>query len=183
MVYLWSLLPTVLAVSNLALCRASSWHFTDATVSVQGKGAGVGGGFKEKSAHATEPMFSANTFTRFVEHKPLSAPVTLGASDSLKVVLTIQDGKMAKRPHQAFLLLKDTDAGLDISYPFSVKESGKAKVELVCHLLVLVKYLLTISRPRKTCLLNFSSPRNQSKHIWCSGLLGPRTGTTTASFP
>jgi oligosaccharyltransferase complex subunit delta (ribophorin II) len=66
-----------------------------------------------------------------VEHKPLSTPVTLGASDSLKVVLTVQDGKTAKRPHQAFLLLRDTDTGLDVSYPFSVKESGKAKVDLV----------------------------------------------------
>ena len=27
---------------------ASTWGFTDATVSVQGKGTGVGGGFKEK---------------------------------------------------------------------------------------------------------------------------------------
>ncbi|OAX82127.1 hypothetical protein ACJ72_03522 [Emergomyces africanus] len=36
----------------------------------------------------------------------------------------------AKRPHQAFLLLKELDTGLDLSYPLSVKESGKARVEL-----------------------------------------------------
>lgn len=108
---LWSI---AFALSNAAICLASSWHFTDAVVSIQGKGAGVGGGFKEK----------------LVERKPLSKPISLEASDSLKIVLTLQDGKTAKRPHQAFLLLKDADTGLDISYPFSVKESGKAKIDL-----------------------------------------------------
>jgi len=37
----------------------------------------------------------------------------------------------AKRPHQAFLLLKDSSSNLDISYPLSVKDSGKAKIDLV----------------------------------------------------
>lgn len=68
---------------------------------------------------------------RLVEHKPLSKAVELGAADTLKIILTTQDGKTAKRPHQAFLLLKDVDTGLDISYPFTVKDSGKAKLELV----------------------------------------------------
>jgi oligosaccharyltransferase complex subunit delta (ribophorin II) len=76
-----------------------------------------------------------------VDRKPVAKPILLGASDSLKVLLTAQDGKTAKRPHQAFLLLKDTDTGLDISYPFSVKESGKAKVELVCYLAISVKHV------------------------------------------
>lgn len=68
-----------------------------------------------------------------MEHKPLAKPITLGASDSLKIILTTQDGNTARRPHQAFLLLKDPSTGLDISYPFSVKENGKAKVDLVRH--------------------------------------------------
>ena len=132
MVFFRGLLPIVFALSNAALCLASSWHFTDGTVSVQGKGAGIGGGYKEKSAYITQSAFPANHFSRLVERKSLSTPITLGASDFLKVVLTVQDGKTAKRPHQAFLLLKDTGSGLDISYPFSVKESGKAKIDLVC---------------------------------------------------
>lgn len=61
----------------------------------------------------------------------LPKPVHLGATDTLKVILTTQNGKQARRPHQAFLLLKDPATGLDISYPFSVKESGKAKVDVV----------------------------------------------------
>lgn len=55
----------------------------------------------------------------------------LGAGDTLKVILTTQEGKSAKRAHQAFLLLQDPVTNLDISYPFSVKDSGKAKVDLV----------------------------------------------------
>lgn len=47
---------TPLLSLSLLLCTAtlgtaaSSWGFDDATVSVQAKGAGVGGGLKEKSA-------------------------------------------------------------------------------------------------------------------------------------
>lgn len=141
MVYVRNLLPSVLALLSAASCLASSWHFSDAAVSVQAKGAGVGGGFKEKYAHINESVFPADPFSRLADHKPISKLITLGASDSLKVVLTAQDGKTAKRPHQAFLLLKDADTGLDVSYPFSVKESGKAKVDLVCHLVSSVEEL------------------------------------------
>jgi hypothetical protein len=59
--------------------------------------------------------------------------------------LTTQDGKSAKRPHQAFLLLQDPSKKLDVSYPFSVKESGKAKLELVGH--------RTMSERQKTSVL------------------------------
>ncbi|KAL2392072.1 hypothetical protein ABEF93_001253 [Exophiala dermatitidis] len=93
---------------------AAAWSFTDGSISVAAKGAGVGGGFKE-------------TLT---PSKPLTVPVKLGAADTLKVILTTQEGKSAKRPHQAFLLLQDSNKKLDVSYPFSVKESGKAKLEL-----------------------------------------------------
>ena len=68
---------------------------------------------------------------RLVEHKPLSKVVELGGADTLKIILTTREGKTAKRPHQAFLLLRDVDTGLDISYAFNVKDNGKAKVDLV----------------------------------------------------
>jgi oligosaccharyltransferase complex subunit delta (ribophorin II) len=137
MVPVQKLLLAFLALSNAAFCLASLWHFTDGVVSVQGKGAGVGASFKEKSATPAQLVSSTNTLSRLVEHQPLSVPITLGATDLMKIVLTVQEGKTAKRPHQAFLLLKDADTGLDISYPFGVKENGKAKVELVgpIHLL------------------------------------------------
>jgi hypothetical protein len=64
---------------------------------------------------------------------PLGKSVVLGASDSLKLLLTTIDGKTAKRPHQAFLTLTDPTTGLEESFVLDVKESGKGKVNLVCH--------------------------------------------------
>jgi oligosaccharyltransferase complex subunit delta (ribophorin II) len=55
----------------------------------------------------------------------------LGATDTLKLLLTTVDGKSAKRPHQAFLTLTDPTTGLEESFVLNVKESGKAKVDLV----------------------------------------------------
>ena len=66
--------------------------------------------------------------------KPLAKPVDFGPTDSLKIILTAQEGKSAKRPHQAFLLLRDAISNLDVSYPLSMKESGEAKVDLVGEL-------------------------------------------------
>ncbi|MCJ1225333.1 hypothetical protein MMC12_001982 [Toensbergia leucococca] len=82
---------------------------------------------------------------RLAERKALSQPVPLGSSDTLKVLLTAQENKKGKRPHQAFLLFKDSDSGLETSYPFSVKESGKGKIEITHKDLPL--QFLTSSRP------------------------------------
>jgi len=57
--------------------------------------------------------------------------VQLGAADTLKIILTTQEGNTAVRPHQTFLNLKDATTGLETSYAFSVKDNGKGKVELV----------------------------------------------------
>ncbi|KAF2132067.1 hypothetical protein P153DRAFT_429268 [Dothidotthia symphoricarpi CBS 119687] len=93
---------------------ASSWGFEDATVAISGKGAGVGGGSKQQLSSST----------------PLSKSVSLGATDSLKLLLTTVDGETAKRPHQAFLTLTEPTTGLEESFVFSIKESGKGKVDL-----------------------------------------------------
>ncbi|EAW10333.1 putative oligosaccharyltransferase subunit ribophorin II [Aspergillus clavatus NRRL 1] len=104
----------LLASAAIPTAAASSWGFTDATVSVQTKGAGVGTGLKE----------------RIPDNKPLSKPIALGSSDTLKVILTAEEGSSAKRAHQVFLLLEDPKTGLDISYPFTVKDNGKSRLEL-----------------------------------------------------
>lgn len=49
----------------------------------------------------------------------------------MKIILTTQEDKTAKRPHQAFLNIKHVDTQLETSYPLAVKETGKGKVELV----------------------------------------------------
>ena len=53
-------------------------------------------------------------------------------TDTLKIALTTQEGRSAKRPHQTYLSLFEPSSGLETSFPLSVKDSGKAKVELVC---------------------------------------------------
>jgi len=127
-----------LLVSVVPSAIAVSWGFRDATVSVQKKGAGVGAGVHEK----------------FLENKPLSQIIKLGEPYTLKVTLTTREGESPKKPHQAFLQLKDPDTGLDISYPFNVKDNGKAKLELsrtiypfssfVRHILSMLKLLLDL---------------------------------------
>ena len=44
------LLYSLVALLNASAIYAASWGFEDATLTVQGKGAGVGAGLKEKSA-------------------------------------------------------------------------------------------------------------------------------------
>ncbi|MCJ1453413.1 hypothetical protein MMC28_003760 [Mycoblastus sanguinarius] len=109
----WLLFPLLIISSGVLSTAASSWGFDDATVSVLNKKAGVGG-FKEKIA----------------VNKPLSTPVTLGTSDTLKILLTTKEDSKAKRPHQAFILVKDPKSNLETSFAFQVKENGKGKVEL-----------------------------------------------------
>ncbi|KAF3480883.1 uncharacterized protein GIQ15_06230 [Arthroderma uncinatum] len=104
----------LLALATPGLCASSGWGFADGTLSIQQKGAGIGGGQKQKLS----------------ENKPLAKPVTLNDAGTLKLLLTIQDDRAAMKPHQAFLMLKESETGLDISYPLSVKGNGKALVEL-----------------------------------------------------
>ncbi|KAL8807874.1 MAG: hypothetical protein Q9200_004501 [Gallowayella weberi] len=99
---------------NFSLVIAASWGFNDASISVHGKKVGVGGGVKEK----------------LIENKSLPEPISLGESDTLKIILTVNKDKKASRPHQAFLLLREPESNLDTSFPLTVKESGKGKVEL-----------------------------------------------------
>ena len=78
-------------------------------------------------------LYNANTLyvDRIPDNKPLASPVSLGSLDTLRVTLTTQEGRSATRAHQVFLLLKDPHTGLDISYPFSVKDNGKSRLDLV----------------------------------------------------
>ncbi|MCJ1367303.1 hypothetical protein MMC16_006435 [Acarospora aff. strigata] len=144
-------LPSIALLCGLkSVLGASSWGFGDATVSIQSKGAGVGGGFKEKLTIS----------------KPLSKPVALAASDTIKILLTAQEDKTPKRPHQAFLNIKDVETGLETSYPLSVKESGKGKVELTHK--DLPTQFLTSSKPLDASLViaSFGSSTPYNRHAF-----------------
>ncbi|KAF2754417.1 hypothetical protein EJ05DRAFT_141004 [Pseudovirgaria hyperparasitica] len=132
---LHSIIPTLLIASAQRGLAASSWSFEDATLTVSGKGAGVGGGAKEK--------LSATV--------PLPKTVALGGKDTLRIVLTTTEDKKAKRPHQAFLTLTEPSSGLEESFPLTLKENGKGKVEVTQK--DLPTQLVTSAAPLKASLI------------------------------
>lgn len=73
-----------------------------------------------------------NAIYRLSPTSPLSSAITLAAGDSLKIALTTTEGRSGKKPHQAFLSLSEQDGGLQDSYEFSVKSTGKGKLDIVC---------------------------------------------------
>ncbi|KAA6407467.1 MAG: oligosaccharyltransferase subunit ribophorin ii [Lasallia pustulata] len=129
------LVYALLAGAASLVTAASSWGFDDATISVQAKGAGVSGGSKEK----------------LIENKALSQPIQLGASDTLKILLTAQEDKRPKRPHQAFLQITEPATGLGTSYALAVRENGKGKIELTHK--DIPSQLLTSSTPLSASLV------------------------------
>lgn len=68
---------------------------------------------------------------RLSQGAPLASALALDTADTLKVSLTATDGGRAKRPHQAFVVLREEDTGLEVSFPLSVKANGKGAVEIV----------------------------------------------------
>ncbi|KAF3150287.1 hypothetical protein TWF569_004679 [Orbilia oligospora] len=107
-----------LLAAGLLLCQwvsaatPSAWTFADATLQISQKGAEAGP--KQK----------------FTSTSPISDALTLKNTDSLKILLTTKEGDTAKRPHQLFLFVKDTESELESFFSFDVKESGKARLDL-----------------------------------------------------
>ncbi|KAG9244967.1 Oligosaccharyltransferase subunit Ribophorin II-domain-containing protein [Calycina marina] len=140
------LLTSILLV-GAGIASASSWGFEEAFVSVSSKN---GGGIKDK----------------ITTKSPLGNIVTLGATDTLKILLTTTENGKPKRPHQAFLLLQDQDTGVEDTIPFSVKDSGKAKVDLTQKDLPI--QLLTSTQPLQATLLiaSFGASDALSSHVF-----------------
>ncbi|KAJ4266208.1 hypothetical protein NW762_004189 [Fusarium torreyae] len=105
----FSIASSLLFLTSVA-SAASSWSFTDGSVSVGSK----------KAQSVTE---------KFSEQKPTKNVLTLGHADTIKVSLTTTEDGKAKRPHQAFLILTES-TGLEAPYPLDVKSSGKGTVEI-----------------------------------------------------
>ncbi|KAG0645485.1 Dolichyl-diphosphooligosaccharide-glycosyltransferase subunit SWP1 [Hyphodiscus hymeniophilus] len=145
--FLRSLLPSILLLGASVVDAASSWKFEDATISVSGK---VGSGSKDKLSIKA----------------PLSKPVTLGASDTVKILLTATEDGKPKRPHQAFLLLTDQDTGLETTFPITMKETGKGKVDITQKDLPI--QLLSSSKPLSATLLlaSFGTAQGYSSQVF-----------------
>ncbi|KAI1844572.1 hypothetical protein JX265_001557 [Neoarthrinium moseri] len=146
--FLPSFVPSLLLLAAGAAQAASSWGFDEGTVSVGSKKAD--GAVKEK----------------FTEKKLPKAPVAFGAADTLKLIITAQENGKGKRPHQAFLVLQETETGLEAPFPLTVKESGKATVDIK-HADIPVQ-LLVSSKPLKASLViaSFGSSDGYNKPVF-----------------
>ncbi|KAK8061567.1 oligosaccharyltransferase subunit ribophorin ii [Apiospora phragmitis] len=109
--FLRSLVPSLLLAAGAAQA-ASSWGFDDATLAIGTKKAD--GSVKEKFSDKSLPKKT----------------VDFGSTDTLKIILTAKEGGKAKRPHQAFLTLQETESGLEAPFVFTTKENGKATVDI-----------------------------------------------------
>ncbi|KAI0409780.1 Oligosaccharyltransferase subunit Ribophorin II-domain-containing protein [Xylaria palmicola] len=141
--------PLLLAAG--AVQAASSWGFDDASVQVNAKKAG---GSKEK----------------FSETKPLSHTVTVGSTDSIKVLLVAKDGGKGKRPHQAFVVLQDEQSGLEAPFPMTVKENGKAVVDIKYADLPIQLATSTAPLKASVVLASFGSSQGLNKPVFTVSL-------------
>ncbi|KAK7757960.1 hypothetical protein SLS62_000338 [Diatrype stigma] len=105
-------LHSLLLLAAGAAQAASSWGFDDASVVMGPK----------KSAD--------RSVIKFTQTSPATETVSFSSSEPLKVLLTAKEDGKAKRPHQAFLVLREPSTGLEAPFPMTVKESGKAVVEI-----------------------------------------------------
>ncbi|KAF4967589.1 hypothetical protein FSARC_4886 [Fusarium sarcochroum] len=105
----FSIASSLLFLTSVA-SAASSWSFTDGSVTVGSK----------KAQSVTE---------KFSEQKPTKNVLVLGHTDTIKVSLTTTEDGKAKRPHQAFLILTES-TGLESPYPLDIKSSGKGTVDI-----------------------------------------------------
>lgn len=138
----------ILAAASAAY--GATWGFEDATLTVQEKGAGVGGGAKEKLS-----LTSA-----------LAPAVSLAPTDTLKIVLTAVEGKTGKKPHQAFLTLHEPSTGVEESFPFSLKDNGKGKVEVTQKDLPF-QFLTTSESARASIVIaSFGTSTPIRKHVF-----------------
>lgn len=61
----------------------------------------------------------------------LSDTLALGTGDTLKLSLTATENGKARRPHQAFIVLKEEETGLEAPFALTLKDNGKGVVEIV----------------------------------------------------
>jgi oligosaccharyltransferase complex subunit delta (ribophorin II) len=106
----FSLAPALLLLAG-AVDAASSWTFSDAAVKIAAKGA-------ETVTH------------KFTASEPVKAAVKLGPSATLRLSLTAKDGSKGKKPHQAFVVLSDSETGLEAPFALTLKESGAGSVDI-----------------------------------------------------
>lgn len=84
-------------------------------------------------------------FRRLIEPTPLSSPIILSESSTLKLTFTVVDTVSGEGvfPQQAHLLFEDPKGVSDVTLPINVKGNGKASFTIVRQALSLdIPYLL-----------------------------------------
>ncbi|EKD21783.1 uncharacterized protein L3040_005293 [Drepanopeziza brunnea f. sp. 'multigermtubi'] len=147
--FLRSLVPSLLLLGAGVAEAAASWSFDEGVISVARKG-GADSSFKDKLSNKV----------------PLAKPVPLGPADTLKIVLSATEDGIAKKPHQAFLLLRDQDSGLEESFQFTFRKTEQGKVDFTQK--DLPYQLLKSTQPLKATVLlaSFGPARGFSSHVF-----------------
>uniref|UniRef100_A0A8H7TTM1 Ribophorin II C-terminal domain-containing protein n=1 Tax=Bionectria ochroleuca TaxID=29856 RepID=A0A8H7TTM1_BIOOC len=78
---------------------------------------------------ASSWTFSDGTVHKLSDKSQVDSVVSLGVGEKIKVSLTTKEGSASKKPHQAFLILKEA-SGLEAPFPLTVKNTGKGTVEI-----------------------------------------------------
>ncbi|KOS21649.1 Glutaminyl-peptide cyclotransferase [Escovopsis weberi] len=99
------------ALALACVVHASSWGFADGSVTVSTRDGGK----------TVEPLKETGS---------LKTALSLGHEDKLRVWLTTTEGSKAKRPHQAFLMIREPSSGLEAPFPLTLKPSGKGAVDI-----------------------------------------------------
>ncbi|KAI0103601.1 Oligosaccharyltransferase subunit Ribophorin II-domain-containing protein [Daldinia grandis] len=149
--FLHSFAAPLLLLAAGAAQAASSWGFDDAKLTVTAKKAG-----------AKEP-----DVRQFNDKTPvLPTPVVFDSSDSLKIILTAKENGKGKRPHQAFLVLREPSSGLEAPFPLTVKDNGKATVEIKHSDLPLQFAIATTPLKASLVLASFGSSAGLVKDVF-----------------
>ncbi|KAI1656963.1 Oligosaccharyltransferase subunit Ribophorin II-domain-containing protein [Daldinia decipiens] len=143
--------PLLLLAAGAAQAAPSSWGFEDAKLTVTAKKTG-----------AKEP-----DVRQFNDKTPaLPTPVVFDSSDSLKIILTAKENGKGKRPHQAFLVLREPGSGLEAPFPLTVKDNGKATVEIKHSDLPLQLAIATAPLKASLVLASFGSSAGLVKDVF-----------------
>lgn len=155
-----SVLAAGLLLSQLA-SAVPYWTFSDATLQISQKGAEAGPKQPYDESSYSEPPppcptpqlykmkplvdcyeFSDDSPCSFTPAAPIADTLTLKTTDTLKILLTAKEGGKAQRPHQLFLFVKDSESDLESFFSFDVKDSGKARLDLVSQLVFVTVFSL-----------------------------------------
>ncbi|KAI2601914.1 Dolichyl-diphosphooligosaccharide--protein glycosyltransferase subunit Swp1 [Hypoxylon sp. NC1633] len=153
MKFLHSFAAPLLLLAAGAAQAASSWGFDDAKLTVSAKKAAAGA--KETDVRQFNDKSAI-----------IPTPIVFDSADSLKLLLTAKENGKGKRPHQAFLVLRDSATGLEAPFPLTVKDNGKATVEIKQADLPIQLAIATTPLKASLVLASFGSSEGFNKYIF-----------------